>query len=227
MLLQIEYMWRFGMIERWRFKLAGFTFLGLTAAISVNALYLQGAGPTEGAASAPSPATVQSIGSLSGAPKAAIPAEAPRAAVSLEIIKGVQRELARRGYRVGSEDGRIRIITREAIIAYEFDRGLALTGEPSETLLKDMIFAPVPAKAERTRSEQRFEADARLVRRVQQLLADLGFGSPAASGAMDDATRAALRQFQTNRKLAVDGALNERVLLELYVVTGKPIALSA
>lgn len=229
------------MFSRWRTPLAGLSFLGLTAAISINALYLQTGGnrvPVETPApdaqpSAPKltdgalkPVTgsLQGVQSQSKPSPPAIKEVARPPAAGVETIKAVQRELARRGYSVGAEDGRIRVITREAIVAYEFDRQLALTGEASEALLKDMLFAPVTPRAERNLDARRYEASAPIVTRVQEVLSSLGFGPSAMSGQMDAATRTALRQFQVHRKLAATGELSERVLLEISVVAGKPLA---
>ncbi|MBC8050124.1 MAG: peptidoglycan-binding protein [Chitinophagales bacterium] len=229
------------MFSRWRTTLAGLSFLGLTAAISINALYLQHGGShlpvearvkdAEAAEANPPTAALKPVtGSLQGADAQSRPSPPPAKeaarplAVGVETIKAVQRELARRGYSVGAEDGRVRIITREAVIAYEFDRRLALTGEPSEALLKDMLFAPIIPRAERNLDARRYEASAQMVVRVQEVLSSLGFGPSAVSGQMDAATRVALRQFQSHRKLAANGELSERVLLEMSVVAGKPLA---
>ncbi len=229
------------MISQWQIKITGIAFLGLASAISVNALYLQDVGklvpadanapasePSAAQPSSPAPkpvkTPVQSIGSILKPSMPSTTANAPRPpAASMETVKAVQRELARRGYSVGADDGRVRIITREAIIAYEFDRDLALTGEASEALLKDMLFAPVTPKSQRNADARRFEANARMIVRVQEVLSSLGFGPAAMTAQMDEATRNALRQFQANRKLAVTGGLSERVLLEICVVQGKPL----
>lgn len=228
------------MIAQWQMKLTGIAFLGLASAISVNALFLQDAGklaPTDSDAagetfapqlSSPAPKAaskpVRAIGSIVKPPAPSVVADPPRQpAASMETVKAVQRELARRGYSVGADDGRVRIITREAIIAYEFDRGLALTGEASEALLKDMLFAPVTPRGQRTVDAKRFEANSRMISRVQEVLSSLGFGPATVTGQMDEATRAALRQFQAHRKLAATGGLSERVLLEICVVQGKPL----
>ena len=50
----------------------------------------------------------------------------------------LQRELARRGYadQLGAPKNGLRL----AVLAYEFDNGLALTGEPAEALLKRLLF---------------------------------------------------------------------------------------
>ncbi|MDX2264584.1 MAG: peptidoglycan-binding domain-containing protein [Hyphomicrobiales bacterium] len=213
--------------SRWRRKAIGAAFATLTLCAAINALFLQTPrnaglpGASETVAALPAGKSAETpVRAGAGAPPQ--PSE-PRSAATPETIRAVQRELARRGYRVGAEDGRVRMIMREAIVAYEFDRGLPLTGEPDERLLKDMLFAPPLPRGKRDQAEARFEGDGALVRRVQQALAELGFGSPPVSGEMDDKTRAALRQFQANRKLGETGALSERTLFEIAVVTGKPI----
>ena len=53
-----------------------------------------------------------------------------------ETIRAIQRELRQRGYGAWSSDGVMRPVTRAAIMAYEHDQGLPLTGEASEALLK-------------------------------------------------------------------------------------------
>ncbi len=220
-------------------RLAVVSFAVLTAAISINALYLQKQPAVRGAAEPevirtrlgndrtpgagpdgkPSP-----TGRAAGFPRIE-PADTslPGSSAPQQIIRGVQRELALRGYKVGADDGRLRILTREAIIAYQFDRDLPLTGEPSEHLLKDLLFAPIAASGSRDGQVRPFEANERLVRAVQDILAGLGYGPGAISGGMTAQTRDALRQFQTDRNIAATGALSERLLLELIHVTGKPI----
>ena len=54
------------------------------------------------------------------------PAEARRA-----NIRAIQTELARRGYEPGVANGAAGLVTRAAVLAYEHDQGLPLTGDPS------------------------------------------------------------------------------------------------
>jgi len=56
-----------------------------------------------------------------------------------ETVRAVQRELRQRGYGTLVSDGVMRPVTRAAIMAYEHDQGLPLTGEASETLLKRIV----------------------------------------------------------------------------------------
>src|SRR5919109_3640571 len=57
-----------------------------------------------------------------------------------DVIQAVQRELGRRGYNPGIPNGVANVATREAIMAYQRDHGLPLTGEASEALLKAIVF---------------------------------------------------------------------------------------
>ncbi len=227
------------MAERTFRRLAVVLFIALAAAISINALYLQkqpspregsrpevistGAGGERNAAAARDDKPA-SAGRAAGFPRIEqLDATASGQNATQQLVRGVQRELAMRGYKVGADDGRLRILTREAIIAYQFDRGLALTGDPSEALLKDLLFAPVTASGPRDGAARAFEANERLVSAIQDILAGLGYGPGPISGRMTEQTRDALRQFQADRKIAVNGLLSERLLLELIHVTGKPI----
>ena len=54
-------------------------------------------------------------------------------------LKAIRRQLRDLGYKPGTADGIADLETRAEILAYEHDSGLALTGEPSELLLKRMV----------------------------------------------------------------------------------------
>ena len=64
-------------------------------------------------------------------------------------MKAIQRELNLRGY-AGKPRPEPSVFTRAAIIAYEFDENMPLTGEPSEALLKSLILAGRRADQGRT-----------------------------------------------------------------------------
>lgn len=140
-----------------------------------------------------------------------------------EVIRAIQRELAFRNYSVGRRDGRLDTSTRLAILNYQYDAGLRLTGRPSEAVLKDILFGPFQGAASDRRVAQ-LEADGALVARVQRVLSRLGFGNLAESGRLDAETRAALREFAAFRDLPRDGRLSPRLLIELVEVTDEPLA---
>jgi peptidoglycan hydrolase-like protein with peptidoglycan-binding domain len=68
-------------------------------------------------------------------------ASAFTASNDVDVIRAVQRELGRRGYKPGLPTGVSNVATRGAIMAYQRDHGLPLTGEPSDALLKAIVFA--------------------------------------------------------------------------------------
>ncbi len=221
-------------------------FLALATAISVNALYLQDAPRFAGTAvSTLAPeAGVRSASSTASLPKkdtSALPSataedrngrEAAQAAaahrggavqpVPEKLVRAIQRELDERGYAAGRETGNLYMATRTAIIAYEFDQHMPLTGEPSESILKSLIFGR-PGGEAGPGSEERFERRRDLVAAVQDTLARLGYSSGPIDGHLDARTRDAIRRFEADRNLRTGGRLTERVLLEIVTVTGKPL----
>lgn len=138
------------------------------------------------------------------------------------LLAALQRELAQRGYReqLAQANG-----LRLAVLAYEFDNGMPLTGDPTEELLKQILFninqAPHGAFADRA------EVNPRLVIQIQKTLLGLGFFSGTLSGRMDLWTSAAVRDFERHRGLPLTGRLNEATLLDLITYSGHPLQLSA
>ncbi len=57
---------------------------------------------------------------------------------SNDLAVDVQRELRRRGYYRGSIDGDVGTGTRNAIRAYQYDRGLSVSGRIDRTLLRSL-----------------------------------------------------------------------------------------
>lgn len=54
-------------------------------------------------------------------------------------LKAIRRQLRELSYKPGQAAAAADLETRAEILAYEHDSGLALTGEPSETVLKHMV----------------------------------------------------------------------------------------
>jgi len=146
----------------------------------------------------------------------------PQAPPRREVVRAIQRELSHRDYPVDRRDGNVDISTRLAILLYEYDGGLTLTGRPSEVLLEQILFGPfhgAGAEAPATR----FETDPELVARVQRVLSRLGFANLEATGELGPDTRSALREFAHFRDLRPDGRLTPRLLLELADISDEPI----
>ena len=142
--------------------------------------------------------------------------KAPRLHVAL------QRELARRGYSIHLQARPNGL--RLAILAYEFDNGLPLTGDPTEDLLKRVLFDG--NQGPRGSFTDRAELNTKLVMEAQRMLAGLGFFRGTFSGRMDVWTSNAIRDFERHRGIPLSGRLTDQTLLELISYSGQHIRLS-
>jgi len=143
-----------------------------------------------------------------------------------EVVRAIQRELSYRNYSIAQPDGQLDLATRVAILNYQYDTGMALTGRPSEALLKQILFGPFQGAPESHRID-RLESDRALVAGIQRLLSQLGFGNVPENGRLGPETRRALREFAAFRDLRSDGRLTPRLLLEAADVTDKPLSHAA
>ena len=150
-------------------------------------------------------------------------AQPPAEPASPRLLAALQRELGRHGYadQLQAQANGLRL----AVLAYEFDNSLPLTGEPTEGLFKLVLFdlnqAPRGAFADRA------EANPRLVIEIQKALLGLGFFRGGLSGRMDLWTSEAVKDFERHRGLMLTGRLAEATLLELVSYSGQPLQLSA
>ncbi len=157
-----------------------------------------------------------------GAPDSSAPpweqdARGPRLHVAL------RRELGRRGYasQLQSRTDGLKL----AVLAYEFDNGLLLTGEPSDELLKRILFDL--NQGPRGSFADRAEVNGKLVIEVQKMLLGLGFFRGTFSGRMDVWTTNAIRDFERHRGIPITGRLTDQTLLELITYSGQPIRFAA
>jgi peptidoglycan hydrolase-like protein with peptidoglycan-binding domain len=147
---------------------------------------------------------------------------APKAdAQSAETVRAIQRELRQRGYGALPSDGSLRPATRAAIMAYEFDNRLPLTGQASEALLRVLVFGGTP-KADPASAGKVGTAEAQeLVRLVQQRLGALGYQPGPSDGQLQEATMRAIRDFELDKGLVPKGRVSAEVLAQLAVPQAK------
>jgi peptidoglycan hydrolase-like protein with peptidoglycan-binding domain len=219
-------------------RLVFLAFLGLTGFITYNALYLQeqrnaAVLPTGRAPSVPLPS-----GPIHVTPTASKPAAAtslpplPGKAAPQQLVTAIQRELAARGYARGPADGKLTDETRKAIIAFEKEHGLPVTGAPSDDLLRRILLGEAVAPAGSTgsvassapRAKPAPAADDATVKEVQRILADLGYAPGPVDGTMGDETQRAVSAFQRDRKIAQNGRITPELLREIKRVTGRDLA---
>ncbi len=143
-------------------------------------------------------------------------ASASAGPIDAGVVRAIQRELAQNSYGPGPVDGVANPVTRAAIMAYELEHGMPLTGEPSQELLKAMLFgrersgqasgdpaAPVGPQAEQ------------IIQSVQLSLAKLGYPVGRADGRLGDGTARAIRKFEAEQGLPSTGRISGPLMLKL------------
>ena len=153
--------------------------------------------------------------------KAAMPASETEMRLP-EVVKGIQQKLGQRGYEPGTADGVTGVVTRAAIMAYEYDHGLILTGEPSDTLLHHLqIGTARPATAPKLRQQRAGNAE-QITRTVQQSLAQLGYFAGKIDGRAGDDTVRSIREYEMDAGLVPTGRVSAPLLMKLArSTTGK------
>ncbi len=149
--------------------------------------------------------------------------DAPDAEGDPNTIRAVQRELTGRGYGPLVADGVPGLITRAAIMAFEYDSRIPMNGEATEKILARLLLGgsgsagqTVDPAAGRVRSAQ-----AEIVMRtVQQSLAAIGYQVGRIDGRAGDDTERAIREFELDEGLAQTG----RVSAEVFSRLGRAVA---
>ncbi|MEQ8397631.1 peptidoglycan-binding domain-containing protein [Thalassobaculum sp.] len=117
-----------------------------------------------------------------------------------QLVVDTQVELRRRGYDVPVVNGVIDSKTQEAIRTFERDQRLLVTGQPSVLLL------------ERIRSTDATLSRREMIRSIQATLTERGYQPGPSDGVMGQATINAIRTYQTDAGLPVDGVADAALL---------------
>ena len=239
-------------------RLLFLAFLVMTATIVYNALYLQehalknlaGASsigqanarvigvepPSAGSAtsSAASNYKKSTQPGVSGGPVVTdLPTQGPGAGESRLVVRAIQRELTLRGFDVGRVDGQLSEKTREAISAFQMREGLAVTGLPTDDVLRQILLGDTMGTSDATSSIPADDSiaahapDSSTVLRVQQVLAELGYAPGIIDGAWGHKTAEAVRAFQRDRNMTATGRLTPELLAEFQRVTGRDLTRTA
>ncbi len=209
-------------------------FALLLAALATNLLGLQSVKPGDGQrlrGERIASAAVERARQMSQPPAAAMKADpeqpaskspSPASAVegeTVESIRAVQRELQLRNYETGSADGVPGLMTRAAIIAFEFDHGLPLTGEAGEETLKRILLGGPAGDKGTAASAKRGTAES-VIRTVQQTLSGLGYNTGKADGRLGEDTQRAIRDFEIDAKLPETGRVSGALIARLSKAAG-------
>jgi peptidoglycan hydrolase-like protein with peptidoglycan-binding domain len=132
-----------------------------------------------------------------------------------DTVRAVQTELNRLGYGPVVADGVMRPAARAAIMAFEQEHRLALTGQATQGLLKMLLFgAPATTGAAAPVDAPSPQAEA-MIRQVQQMLAERGYRPGAVDGRLRAETVAAIRAFEADQGLVPKGRISAAVLERL------------
>ena len=147
------------------------------------------------------------------APSVKKPAARNHAQPGRKLVLAIQRELGDKGYLPRRADGRLDVMTRAAILAFETDNNLPLTADASDRLLQSLLLgAAVDAIADR----QEVGAEVpKLVRLVQHLLAKHGCGKIEKNGKIDRPTQRAIIRCQGVFALPADGRISAALVAKL------------
>ena len=172
-------------------------------------------------AEVPSEPSVRIAGLMTDSADGALIPHNPHAEGDPAVLRALQDELARRGYGPIVVTPKVGPQLRAAILAFEFDQNLPLTGEATEILLGRLSGrtalprAPDP-DARKVRSP---EAE-RVIHTVQQSLTTLGFSTGRVDGRFGDETAAAIRAFETEQGLAPTGRISAPLFNRLAAAVG-------
>ncbi len=135
----------------------------------------------------------------------------------VETTRAIQRELTRLGYMPGPADGTSGLMTRAAIMAFEFDNGLDVNGRSDPDLLKMLLFGlpgSMPVRNKNARLEMSKDA-VRVVSTVQQTLQQLGYNVGKIDGEMGSSTKRAIRDFESDHNLVETGRVSGRLVAKM------------
>jgi peptidoglycan hydrolase-like protein with peptidoglycan-binding domain len=206
------------------------------ATILINALFLQ-SGPHPAPIFANKPAQPAASNSLTPAdtslprarPADLVAGPQPNARPRGQIVADIQRELSRRGFYDGTADGVYGPRTDAAIRDFEQVAGLRPSSEPSDALLQSIMRSPVKSKPAAAAAPKKPDPITNLlaanprVMAVQRALSSYGYGQIKPTGVYDPETRAAIEQFERERKLPITGQVSDRLTRELTTLTGRPL----
>jgi peptidoglycan hydrolase-like protein with peptidoglycan-binding domain len=145
---------------------------------------------------------------------------------SAQTTRAIQRELKQAGYYSGPADGVANLSTHAAIMAYESDHGLTLTGAPADELLRMLILGAAEAE-ERPGSESSVVKGSpaeQVTRLVQQQLAGRGYNIGAIDGRLGEDTRRAILAFEAEQNISPSGRVSAALVAKLQApATGRRV----
>ena len=193
-------------------------FMAFTLTIVFNALYFQ------------KDAGFASVGTgdrnIAGADRneVSVAGQDSRRVAGNDLLQAIRRELSAHNYFPGTSgsrfDQRADVMTRGAIMAWQYDNALPVTGLVSQELLKSFLFG-VSRKADGQTKPPKFGVETRqLVAEIQGILSARGHYTGKIDGLFAKQTMAAIKRFESDRDLPVTGRISGLLVQELTRLTG-------
>lgn len=148
----------------------------------------------------------------------------PEPVTRADVVHAVQRELKTRGYEPGPADGVAGILTRAAVMAYEYDNGRQISGDPSNEFLEFLLLGSTGNRSRAMATRQNLPEAKNIVVSVQKKLAEHGYAPGRIDGVLGKATRRAIKDFERDRGLAVKGRISGKLIEEMNKVMGVAVA---
>jgi len=194
-----------------RLQIGLLSFAVLASAVLVNIFYLQptSAGRTaniqQATSQQPPPISREHQGVQS----------VSHAAASSDTLRAIQRELQARGYTTGPTGSGLTTVLQAAVMAYEYDQGLPLTGEIDENTMRTIILGPASLDATARATAKPGPMAQQVIAATQQLLIKLGYGPLQTDGAMSDAVVAVIRRFEREQGMTETGRISGDLIARL------------
>ena len=139
-----------------------------------------------------------------------------------DLTRAVQRELQVQGYDAGGVDGVAGLTTRAAIMAFEWDTGMPLTGEPTQQILQALLLGTGRAGSAGAASTVPPSLQAvQVIRSVQHGLTALGYGELQPAGVLGTDTQRAIRLFEVREGLAETGRISGNLMARVTRLTNE------
>ena len=144
--------------------------------------------------------------------------QTPANIADAETIRATKKELVAHGYAAGDMNGTLDSQTREAIRAYQEEAGLEVTGEATPELLAHL-----------RQSDIRYGGDVepQVALSIEDQLQRHGYEVGKVDGVIDARTREAIRAYQADAGLAINGEADDLLLAHLQTSDVEPLPSTA
>lgn len=134
-----------------------------------------------------------------------------------ETVRAIQRELKELKLYPGQLDGKQTPLIHAAIMAYEQAQALPLTGEPTQSLLRDLIVGPQAGGATLQAGFGVVAGSAaeRLVKEIRLKLVALGYAPGSVEGKVTVDLMRAIRAFERDNGMSETGRISAALVLQL------------